>query len=69
MKMNKYMLLFWLIFLSLKRDSLTKRPPCLKMEIPQKLRWSQNTTPLKEKSVFHIQWKTTTDIQARIFYR
>ena len=55
MNMNKYMLLFWLIFLSLKRDSLTKRPPCLKMEIPQKLRWSQNTTPLKEKSVFHIQ--------------
>lgn len=70
MKMNKYKLFFWIIFLSWKQDNLTKRPPCLKMEIPQKLCWSQNTTtPVKEKSVFHTQWKTTTGIQKRVFYR
>lgn len=53
MKMNKYKLFFWIIFPSWKQDNLTKRPPCLKMEIPQKLCWSQNTTtPVKEKICF-----------------
>lgn len=45
MKMNKYRLLLWIIFPYWKQDTLTKHPPCLKMEMPQKPWYSQNTTP------------------------
>lgn len=45
MKMNKYRLSLRIIFLYWMQDSLTRYPPCLKMEISQNLWYSQNTTP------------------------